>query len=77
MAAENLDGWMDGWKASRKTTTTSFTICNLIFLRTVIGGSMILTYFLKLEPMIRQKLKYLYNALFIGVSMLGTNHTCC
>jgi hypothetical protein len=25
------DGWtgrMDGWKASRKTTTTSFTICN-------------------------------------------------
>ncbi len=25
---DGTDGWMDGWKASRKTTTTSFTICN-------------------------------------------------
>jgi hypothetical protein len=23
-----IHGWMDGWKASQKTTTTSFTICN-------------------------------------------------
>jgi hypothetical protein len=23
-----MDACMDGWKASRKTTTTSFTICN-------------------------------------------------
>jgi len=23
-----MTGWTNGWKASRKTTTTSFTICN-------------------------------------------------
>jgi hypothetical protein len=25
--------WMNGWKASRKTTMTSFTICNFLHLR--------------------------------------------
>jgi len=35
---DETNGWMDGWmdgscdeKASRKTTTTSFTICNYYF----------------------------------------------
>jgi hypothetical protein len=26
------DEWMDGWKASQKMTTTSFTICNCGYL---------------------------------------------
>jgi hypothetical protein len=66
--------WMDGkLHEKRSRHPLLYVIC---FFKNCDWWFSVMKYFLELEPMIRQKFKYLYNALFIGVSMLGTNHTC-
>jgi hypothetical protein len=41
-----IDGWMDGWKISRKTTTTSFTICKNVQPNYIIGWRNVLNYWI-------------------------------
>ncbi len=57
--------WMDGWKASRKTTTTSLTICNTLKLS--------LKVTLSLHPILTHKPCFIPNLSVAKWGKLGVN----